>query len=59
MQSQAIDNTAEKISIDQQINALQKDIDNNFGLSKNQIMEKKKLINQLIARKNRLWWINH
>ncbi|TNV72006.1 hypothetical protein FGO68_gene3366 [Halteria grandinella] len=48
------DNTAEKISIEQQINSLQKEIDNNFGLSKNQIMDKKRLINQLIARKNKL-----
>lgn len=44
----------ERLALDQQINALQKEIDTNFSLSKNQVMEKKKLLNQLIAKKNRL-----
>ena len=43
----------EKLAIEQQIKALQKELETNFSLSKNQIMDKKKLVSKLIAQKNK------
>ena len=49
-----VDVQAEKIALDQQIKEIQREIDNNLSLTKNQIMEKKRLVNNLIAKKNKL-----
>lgn len=48
------DNTAIKISLDQQIKSIQRELDSNFSLSKAQVMEKKRLMSKLIAEKNKL-----
>jgi len=48
------DVAGERRALDQQIKALQMEIDSNFSLSKNQVMEKKKTINRLNAQKNKL-----
>eukprot|EP00347_Sterkiella_histriomuscorum_P009848 403339641 len=45
---------AEKKALDQQVKALQYELDNNFSLSKVQIMDKKKLISKLQAQKSKL-----
>ncbi|CDW80826.1 leucine-rich repeat-containing protein 40-like [Stylonychia lemnae] len=45
---------AEKLSLDQQVKALLREIETNFSLSKAQIMEKKRLISKLQAQRSKL-----
>lgn len=43
----------EQAAIEQQIRAIQSEIENNFSLSKMQVAERKKMLNKLIAQRQR------
>lgn len=46
--------SAEKLAIQKEIEKLRDDIDNNFGLSRQVIMAKKRELNQLTSKMNNL-----